>query len=236
MHEFSHRMLAQTFAQLNTSKYGQMTTIGFALPGDSIVIKGNPAWVATFPHATGEVQYGVNSAVAGNLPEFTGSNGVLVDSGVSLATVGQLSYVEAEYYLANNQNIAQNTAGPVAFDTAVTTNSAISYTLGSGVFTINKAGLYNVVASIMFTSSAVGTRIAYFNSPANTGPFYGQTYAAPPATGQTAIGLSFCRYFAAGSTFNLYGQISGTTGTLAFEGSSDVGASNACRILISGHN
>lgn len=167
---------------------------------------------------------GPGSAVSGNIATYDGTSGKLIqDSGVPITTTGY-----AAYYILNPQSIPNAIETTVAFDTAITTDSAITNS-PNGTFTINTTGIYTISATIAYLANATGFRFVYFKL--NSSPIYYSEMMVPNghATNNTCVHSVFTGRLAAGDVIKVItAQLSG--GALSIIGYSTYSGNNVSMV------
>lgn len=167
---------------------------------------------------------GPGSAVSGNIATYDGTSGKLIqDSGVPITTTGY-----AAYYILNPQSIPNAIETTVAFDTAITTDSAITNS-PNGTFTINTTGIYTISATIAYLANATGFRFVYFKL--NSSPIYYSEMMVPNghATNNTCVHSVFTGRLTAGDVIKVItAHIAG--GALNIIGYSTYGGNNVSMV------
>ena len=167
---------------------------------------------------------GPGSAVSGNIATYDGTSGKLIqDSGVPITTTGY-----AAYYILNPQSIPHAIETTVAFDTAITTDSAITNS-PNGTFTINTTGIYTISATIAYLANATGFRFVYFKL--NSSPIYYSEMMVPTghATNNTCVHTVFTGRLTAGDVIKVItAHIAG--GALNIIGYSTYGGNNVSMV------
>lgn len=158
---------------------------------------------------------------------------VIKDSGIATSSLVTLAgLVTANYNLENSQPISNNTDSIVIYDTVNLTSPSISYNFGTGLFTINKAGIYTFNATTLFTTNPAGTRGVYFTYNANTLHYSNMYISSSGSTTNTEINNSFTNKFAINDTVSLIAFQNSGIG-INIEGNDD-DASSFTNIYITG--
>jgi hypothetical protein len=138
--------------------------------------------------------------------------------------------VSVQYHLNTSQSSTTSAQTTLVFDTADSTDAAITYS--QGTFTFNNTGVYTITANVTWASSAVGIRSAIFQIPYNTTV---QTAAALLDFGATGIQILNCattRSITAANTM-LLSTFQNSGGSLNLIGTA-TNANNYCQINITG--
>ena len=108
------------------------------------------------------------------------------------------------YTLSADQSIPSGTNTAIVYDTAVSTDGSVSYNSSTGLFTVNKAGIYQLSASAVWASSSSGARGLFISAGQGGDTYAYQQSSASTSSLTNANTVSTSVRFAAGAQFSFY--------------------------------